>query len=1003
MYAFYSLLVYIFYTLFKANADEEEENGGTVRDEGSAEDQGYISMDTKTRPGRDESSLSSDEQWTEWTDAESPSDSDGLGDSDDGWLAANASSPLSEFLALKQEAAGGAFAQLDKETLNSKPPQSHLLSVMSHLLTFLEQYSNMQRLQEKAAQYKARLLRQEALGKQREKELRRAYRQKVRDKCSLIQSLQDVVSDQQSLVCKLQEERARLPDNSPPSPSSSLYQTDAPLPTANTPLSSAFPNPPHTLSLFTSPTCSPTSPSGSSAQSPSSSAHSPCPFTSTYSCAHSPCPPLSSPVGVHRLVESISSLQSERSKLMAQLTSVKQELEYGQKEREKLTVSFQLQISDLNQQIKEREEAVAQLRMESGVTDSEKRIQHLTMENESLKQSLGLTQGLLQQITTVPAQPSALLLKENEELRGKVWRLESNMQSKLEELVRMEGQLSDMHWRKEAEIQGLDQRMRGLELELEKQREKPMEIQYVTQMVEVESPTTLRSLRECEERNRHLLEQVTHQGERCCQLEHQLRSSQETSSQLKYKIVAYEAEIEKLSRELRQEISHLEASKEEAVREASQCSEKHLDQLREQFSGIQQRLTTMQPFLRSMKSDYNSLRSQVKSFSQFYEAAIIEAKKQMCSAVAEACETSRDTEQRYQKEIVLRKKYHNQLVELRGNIRVLCRIKPLIQTDKKEEDTPTPVTLNPANDCRITVLYKARERSFELDKVFIPEATQEVVFEEIEPLVTSCIDGYNICIFAYGQTGSGKTYTMEGETDNPGINQRALRALFKEIETRTGTWSYTVSLNLVEIYNEHLRDLLGKDPQEKLEIKLNPDGSGHLHVPGLTLVEVKRFQDIRKVLALGRKNRVTQSTNMNERSSRSHVLLTVTVSGTEINTDTKTVGKMNLVDLAGSERVWKSGAEGERLKEAQNINKSLLALADVIQALRAKQNHVPFRNSKLTYLLQDSLGKGNKTVMVVQISSLEENVGETMCSLKFAQRVCKVELGPAARRVEATS
>lgn len=140
-------------------------------------------------------------------------------------------------------------------------------------------------------------------------------------------------------------------------------------------------------------------------------------------------------------------------------------------------------------------------------------------------------------------------------------------------------------------------------------------------------------------------------------------------------------------------------------------------------------------------------------------------------------------------------------------------------------------------------------------------------------------------------------------------------------------------------------------------------------------------------------------------------------------------GKLNLVDLAGSERVWKSGAEGERLKEAQNINRSLLSLGDVIQALRARHTHIPFRNSRLTYLLQDSLGKGSKTVMVVQVrqfqyvslhqgvlkilrimtsfifflwkvSALESNVGETLCSLKFAQRVCKVELGPASRKIE---
>lgn len=195
---------------------------------------------------------------------------------------------------------------------------------------------------------------------------------------------------------------------------------------------------------------------------------------------------------------------------------------------------------------------------------------------------------------------------------------------------------------------------------------------------------------------------------------------------------------------------------------------------------------------------------------------------------------------------------------------------------------------------------------------------------------------------------------------------------------------------------------------------------------------------------------------MNQHSSRSHALLCITVQGTDLASGSKTTGqsgiflllsancqefrlsktnqfceftlrcsgKMNLVDLAGSERVWKSGAEGERLKEAQNINRSLLALGDVIQALRGRHTHIPFRNSRLTYLLQDSLGKGSKTVMVVQVreilkpirqpiltvllsqiippkvSALESNVGETLCSLKFAQKVCKVELGPAARKIE---
>ncbi|CAM5115316.1 unnamed protein product [Natator depressus] len=401
-----------------------------------------------------------------------------------------------------------------------------------------------------------------------------------------------------------------------------------------------------------------------------------------------------------------------------------------------------------------------------------------------------------------------------------------------------------------------------------------------------------------------------------------------------------------------------------------------------------------------MKTSYSSLRSQVRDFSEFYEAAIREARRQMCSAASEASEASRDLQRKYQREVLLRKKYHAQLVELKGNIRVLCRLKPVTEVDQQEGEVSTAVSTEPGSDSSVTARYKGKERTFELDKVFLPEATQEEVFLEIEPLVLSCLDGYNVCIFAYGQTGSGKTYTMEGVPEDPGINQRALQALYREMEAREGLWKYSVSLSVVEIYNEVIRDLLGKEPQEKLDIKLNPDGSGQLHVPGLTSVEVQGLREIRKMLSLGKRNRATYCTNMNERSSRSHALLTITITGTNCSSGTKTSGKLNLVDLAGSERVWKSGAQGERLKEAQNINKSLLALGEVIQALRAKQGHVPFRNSKLTYLLQDSLGKGNKTVMMVQISLLEKNAGETMCSLKFAQRVCKVELGPASRRID---
>ncbi|KAJ6661514.1 hypothetical protein lerEdw1_014424 [Lerista edwardsae] len=888
----------------------------------------------------------------------------------------DAPSPLTEFRALKQEAAE-KFCLAEAEAADEKPLESPLVSVMSHLLSFLESYTQMQLLQDKASEYRARLREEESRHRKQLRGLKRAHRQREKDKLSLIASLEGVVCEQQGLLETVRE-GVKLPS------ACLLYPV--------------------------------------------------------------------APTGVHQLVESISALQGERSRLAEEVTGLRQQAEERERERQRLAGNFHRQVQGLEQQIHKREEELARLRMGTGVTDSEKRMHNLMAENDGLKQSLSITQGLLQQLAMVSTQPPGPLAKEvtqpplhaqeNEELRTKVQQLETSLQRKVEELMGLEVQVDKLQWRKEEEVRHLDERLRGLQLALEAQKSQPPEVQYITKTVPVDSPRTLQALAEAEERNRALVEQLASQAERCQQLAEKLHSSEEVAAGLRHKpllkraclfqISAYESEIAGLRQELLGQIRRLEAQKEEAVQEAAQCSEQHLQHLREQLAGVRQRLDTLQPLLRGMKSNYNSLRGQVRSFADCYEAALDEARRQMCSAMDEASLANRSLQERYQREVLLRKKYHDQLLEVKGNIRVLCRLKPLT---------------------------KGKERTFRLDKVFLPQATQEEVFQEIEPLVMSCLNGYNVCIFAYGQTGSGKTYTMEGVPDHPGINQQALQALYREMEAKREAWRYSVSLSMVEIYNEVisaraagweqslaqveeeeeeegfsavaarliallvavpvrseasentpgisllgvLGDLLAKDPQERLDVKLNPDGSGQLHVPGLTSVEVHSLLEIKKVLSLGKRNRATQATNMNARSSRSHALLTVTLTGTELASGTRVTGKLHLVDLAGSERAWKSGAQGERLKEAQNINRSLLALGEVIQALRAKQAHVPFRNSKLTYLLQDSLGRGSKTVMLVQISPLEKDMGESICSLKFAQRVCQVELGPASRRIDSSA
>uniref|UniRef100_A0A3B5QCQ5 Kinesin-like protein n=1 Tax=Xiphophorus maculatus TaxID=8083 RepID=A0A3B5QCQ5_XIPMA len=310
-------------------------------------------------------------------------------------------------------------------------------------------------------------------------------------------------------------------------------------------------------------------------------------------------------------------------------------------------------------------------------------------------------------------------------------------------------------------------------------------------------------------------------------------------------------------------------------------------------------------------------------------------------------------------------------------------------------DAGTALSFDSDDDGVLYLSSRGKVMTFELDKVFPLQASQEEV--SVQALVTSCIDGFNVCIFAYGQTGSGKTYTMEGVTSDPGINQRALRLLFAEVREKNLDWEYRIVVNLVEIYNETLRDLLRQNPTDKLDIKLNPDGSGQLYVPGLTEIAVQSPEDINRVFELGRVNRATACTNLNEHSSRSHALLIITVLKRFCDFHRSGSGKLNLVDLAGSERIGKSGAEGSRLREAQCINKSLSALGDVISALRTRHAHVPFRNSRLTYLLQDSLIPIRfSPPLFLQVSPLPGNVSESVCSLKFAQRVRSVELNSAA-------
>jgi kinesin family protein 3/17 len=295
-------------------------------------------------------------------------------------------------------------------------------------------------------------------------------------------------------------------------------------------------------------------------------------------------------------------------------------------------------------------------------------------------------------------------------------------------------------------------------------------------------------------------------------------------------------------------------------------------------------------------------------------------------------------------------------------------------------------------------------KQFTFDGVYDHTSTQKEIFEGCAlPIVRAAIEGYNGTIFCYGQTGTGKTHTMEGK-DEPenerGLIPNTFETVFGDIDAlEAANKNFLVRASFLEIYNENVRDLLGKDQSRTCDLKEDPDKG--VYVKDLTTFVVKSVAEIRKLHEVGKKNRSVGATLMNADSSRSHSIFTVTIETSEVNEGEAEedahirVGKLNMVDLAGSERQAKTGSTGDRLKEATKINLSLSALGNVISALvDGKSSHIPYRDSKLTRLLQDSLGGNTKTVMIANLGPADYNFDETMSTLRYANRAKNIKNKP---------
>eukprot|EP00041_Stephanoeca_diplocostata_P026043 m.694275 g.694275 ORF g.694275 m.694275 type:complete len:989 (+) comp22879_c0_seq1:253-3219(+) len=347
-----------------------------------------------------------------------------------------------------------------------------------------------------------------------------------------------------------------------------------------------------------------------------------------------------------------------------------------------------------------------------------------------------------------------------------------------------------------------------------------------------------------------------------------------------------------------------------------------------------------------------------------------------------------DITAKYRSEVMHRKQLYNKLQELKGNIRVFVRV--------RADDAGPAVTQFPTDTELIVPDLRGQSVMMDFDHVYSVDSKQEQIFENVKPVILSCVDGYNVCLMAYGQTNSGKTFTMTGPESNPGVNRRAIRELLKlcKEDSKLKT-SFKVSV--VEVYNEQIYDLLS-NKRTPLKIKTGVQG---VYLDNIETREINEEEEVQLLLADSDHNRSVAATKMNTNSSRSHLILTIYVETFNTISNVISRGRLTLVDLAGSERVARSEASGERLVEAAAINKSLSALGNVFQAIAQRAPHIPYRNSKLTHLLQDSLGGDSKTCLFVNCSPLKSNLSETHSSLEFGQRIRKIELGPAKRHVNA--
>ncbi|AQK47040.1 Kinesin-like calmodulin-binding protein [Zea mays] len=463
----------------------------------------------------------------------------------------------------------------------------------------------------------------------------------------------------------------------------------------------------------------------------------------------------------------------------------------------------------------------------------------------------------------------------------------------------------------------------------------------------------------------------------------ELDASKQVSKKLMSEKNLLDQKVQRLERMKNEEKSTMEKVYADECRKLkSQIAE-----LEQKLEDATQSLNVAESNLAVRNAEVDSLQNSLKDLDELREfKADVDRKNQQTAEILKRQGAQLvELENLYKQEQVLRKRYYNTIEDMKGKIRVFCRLRPL--SDKELSFEEKNIVCSP-DEFTIAHPWKdEKSKQHIYDRVFDANTSQEEIFEDTKYLVQSAVDGYNVCIFAYGQTGSGKTFTIYGSDNNPGLTPRATSELFRVIKRDGNKYSFSLKTYMVELYQDNLVDLLLPRNVKPLKLEIKKDSKGVVTVENATVVSISSIEELRAIISRGSERRHTAGTNMNDESSRSHLILSVIIESTNLQTQSYARGKLSFVDLAGSERVKKSGSAGKQLKEAQSINKSLSALADVIGALSSDGQHIPYRNHKLTMLMSDSLGGNAKTLMFVNVSPAESNLEETYNSLMYASRV----------------